>query len=160
MEGIAICFAYKGSQKFLYNWLHPIGGGISQDAWPKIVDALLTLIFMMWLGAWVFLFCTSRLLICRKWTQTYQCQHFTINSRISECAYECETRNAEPGIVTDSFRPTQRNPRGDEYGYVFGLPRVCQLGFGWVWKLTNSFLRSKPGPLAGYPDPLLKLSSH
>jgi len=39
MEGIAICFAYKGSQKFLDNWLHPIGGVISQDAWPKIVDA-------------------------------------------------------------------------------------------------------------------------
>jgi hypothetical protein len=47
-EGIAICFAYKGSQKFLYDWLQPIGGVISQDAWPKIVDAPLTLI-LPWL---------------------------------------------------------------------------------------------------------------
>ena len=38
MEGIAICFAYKGSQKFVYDWLHPIGGVISQDAWPKSCD--------------------------------------------------------------------------------------------------------------------------
>jgi len=27
-EGIAICFAYKGSQKFLSDWLQPIGGVI------------------------------------------------------------------------------------------------------------------------------------
>jgi len=44
MEGIAICFAYKGSQWWLYDWLQPIGGVISQEAWPKIVDAPLTLI--------------------------------------------------------------------------------------------------------------------
>ena len=49
-EGIAICFAYKGSQKFLYDWLQPIGGVISQDTWPKIVDAPLMLIFMMGQG--------------------------------------------------------------------------------------------------------------
>jgi len=47
-EGIAICFAYKGRQKFLYDWLQPIGGVISQDAWPTIVDPLLTLI-LPWL---------------------------------------------------------------------------------------------------------------
>jgi len=47
-EGIAICFAYKGGQGFLCDWLQPIGGGISQDAWPKIVDAPLTLI-LPWL---------------------------------------------------------------------------------------------------------------
>ena len=49
-EGIAMCFAYKRSQKFLYDWLQPIGGVISQDEWPKIVDALLTLTFMMGQG--------------------------------------------------------------------------------------------------------------
>jgi hypothetical protein len=42
-EGIAICSAYKGSLQFLYDWLQPIGGVISQDAWPQIVDAPLTL---------------------------------------------------------------------------------------------------------------------
>ena len=43
-EGIAISFAYQGSQKLLFDWLQPIGGVISQNAWPKIVDAPLTLI--------------------------------------------------------------------------------------------------------------------
>jgi len=47
MEGTAICVAYEGSQKFLYGWIHPIGGVISQDAWLKIVDTPLTLSFMM-----------------------------------------------------------------------------------------------------------------
>jgi len=56
-EGIAICFANKGSQKFLNGWLQPIGGVISQDTWPKIVDALLTLIFMMEQGGYCCLFC-------------------------------------------------------------------------------------------------------
>jgi hypothetical protein len=47
-EGIAICVAYKGSQNSLDDWLQPIRGVISQDAWSKIVDALLTLI-LPWL---------------------------------------------------------------------------------------------------------------
>jgi hypothetical protein len=42
--GIANCFAYNGSQKSLYDWLQSIRGVISQHAWPKIVDALLTII--------------------------------------------------------------------------------------------------------------------
>jgi len=47
-EGIAICFAYKGSLKLLYNWLQHIRGVIFQDAWPKIVNPPLTLI-VLWL---------------------------------------------------------------------------------------------------------------
>jgi len=31
--------------------------------------------------------------------------------------------------------------------------------FGRVWTRTDPFLRSKPGPLPGYPDPLLSLVS-
>jgi len=31
---------------------------------------------------------------------------------------------------------------------------------GQVWNRTDPFLRSKPGPLAGYPDPLLTLSKN
>jgi len=56
-EGIAICCAYKGSQQFLYDWLQPIRGVISQDAWPKIVDDPLTLIFLMGQGGYCYLFC-------------------------------------------------------------------------------------------------------
>ena len=52
MVGISICFAYKGGQNFLCDWLKPIGGEISQDAWPKIVDAPLTLILMMAQGGY------------------------------------------------------------------------------------------------------------
>ena len=49
-EHIALCFAYRGGQKFLYDWLQPMGGVISQDALPKIVDCPLTLIFTMGQG--------------------------------------------------------------------------------------------------------------
>jgi len=56
-EGIAICFAYKGSQKLLYDLLQPIGGVISHDAWARIVHAPLTLIFMMGQGGYCNLFC-------------------------------------------------------------------------------------------------------
>jgi len=59
-EGIAICFAYKGGQKYLYDWLQPIGGVISKDACPKIVDAPLTLIFMMGQGGYCNLFYLQR----------------------------------------------------------------------------------------------------
>jgi len=40
-----------------------------------------------------------------------------------------------------------------------GLARQESPGrvFGSVWNRTDPFLRSKPGPLAGYPDPLLTL---
>jgi len=69
-EGIAICFAYKGSLKFRYDWLQPVGGVISQDAWPKIVDAPLTLIFMMGQGGYCNLCCLKRLPIIPLWLTT------------------------------------------------------------------------------------------
>jgi len=59
-EGIAICFAYKDCQKFLYDWLQPIRGVISEDAWPQIVDAPLTLIFIMGQVGYCNLFCLWR----------------------------------------------------------------------------------------------------
>jgi hypothetical protein len=59
-EGIAIGFTYNGSQKFHYEWLQPIWGAISYDAWPKIVEATLTLIFMMGQGGYCHLFCLER----------------------------------------------------------------------------------------------------
>jgi len=43
-EGITVCFAYKGGKEFLSDWLQPIGGVISPDAWPKIVYAPLMVI--------------------------------------------------------------------------------------------------------------------
>jgi len=44
-EGIAIAFAYKGSQSFLYDCMQPIIHQMTQDARPKTIDAPLTLIF-------------------------------------------------------------------------------------------------------------------
>jgi len=108
-------------------WSHT--SHITEDARPNIVDALLTLIFRMWLGAWVFVFCTLTRLIRRKWTVTYKGQYFTINSSISECDHQCETWNTEPEIGTDRSTQTQRNPRVDGYGSGFGLPRVRRSGF-------------------------------
>jgi len=44
-------------------------------------------------------------------------------------------------------------------GTGLGLARPESAGrvFGWFWNRTDLFLRSKPGPLAGYLDPLLTL---
>jgi hypothetical protein len=159
MEGIAVCFAYKSSQKFLYDLLHPIGGVISQDAWPQIVDAPLTIIFIMWLGVWVFLFCTSRRQIRRKWTMTYQCQYFTINSSISKCDHKCETRNADPEIGTDRSSQTWRNPRVDRYRFWCGPPSVCRSGF---WTVLEPHWPSVPvqtQTAGGLPGPVANTRS-
>jgi hypothetical protein len=59
-EGNVICLAYKGCQKYLCDWLQPIGGVISQDSWRRIVDGPLTLIFMMGHGGYCYLFCLQR----------------------------------------------------------------------------------------------------
>jgi len=69
-EGIAICFAYKGTQKLLYDLLQPIGDVISQDAWPKIVDVPLMLILMMGQGGYCNLFCLSRQAKITLWLTT------------------------------------------------------------------------------------------
>jgi hypothetical protein len=75
------------------------------------------------------LFCTSRRLIRRKCTVTYQRQYFTINSSISECDNKYETRNAELEIATDGSSQTQQNPQVDGDGSGFDLPRVRGSGF-------------------------------
>jgi len=59
-EGIAICFAFKGSQWFLYDCLQPVAPHITQDTRPTIVDAPLTLIYKMGQGAFLFLFCLQK----------------------------------------------------------------------------------------------------
>ena len=121
----------------------------------RSVDALLTLIFRMWLGAWVCVFCTSRWLIRRKWTVTYKCQYFTINSSISECNHKCEIRNAEPEIGIDGSCQTLRNPCVDRYRSGFGPPRVSRSGL-WtdlepnrpVFAVQTRNAGGLPGPVA------------
>jgi len=45
-------------------------------------------------------------------------------------------------------------------GMGLGFTRQDAAGriFGRIWNRTDPFLQSKPGPLAGYPDPLLTLN--
>jgi len=50
-------FGYKGSQYLVYGYVQVITPQITQDTWPRIVDALLILIFMMGQGAFYILFC-------------------------------------------------------------------------------------------------------
>jgi len=88
----------------------------------------------------------------------YQCQYFTINNSISDCDHKYETRHAEPEIGTDGSSQTRRNPRVDGYGSGFGPQESGSQVFGRLWNQTDPFLWSKPGPLAGYPDPLLSLA--
>jgi hypothetical protein len=90
----------------------------------RSVDARLTLIVRMWLGASVSVFCTSRQLIRWKWTVKSPCQYFTINSGISECEQKCETRPAEPEIGPNRACQTRQNPGVDRYGSGIGAPRV------------------------------------
>jgi hypothetical protein len=72
-EGIAMCSAYNGGQKFHCDSLHPINSMITQDAWPKIVDGLLTLIFQMVQRGYCNLFCQRRQPKIPLWlTSTYR----------------------------------------------------------------------------------------
>jgi len=66
-EHDAIIFALQGSQYLVYEWLQPFAIEVTHHAQPKIVDALLTLIFRM--GQWRYglLFCHERLPVCWLW---------------------------------------------------------------------------------------------
>jgi len=108
----------------------------------------------MWLGAWVCLFCTSRRLIRRKWTVTYQCQYFTINSSISECDNKYETQNAEPEIGTDGSSQSRRKPRVDGYGSWFGPPRVSGSGFWTVLEPNRPVFAVQTPTAGGLPGPV------
>jgi len=47
MEGIAVCFPYKGGVNFIHDYLQPIGSVIIPDARPKTIDTPLMLIFQL-----------------------------------------------------------------------------------------------------------------
>jgi len=66
-EHLTFCFAYKGSQYFVYDYWQPIAPQITQDTWRRIVDALLMLISMMGQGAFHVLFCLQRQPILHLW---------------------------------------------------------------------------------------------
>jgi len=107
-EGITICFAYKGGQKFLYDWLQPIGSVIAQNASPKIVDPLLTLIFKMGQGLYCIVFCLSRRPNIPFWlTATYrQCVNRGRMSKNCWCSVDGDFQDAA-GWELRSVLPTK-----------------------------------------------------
>jgi hypothetical protein len=112
------------------------------------------LIFRMWLGLWICLFCTSRRLISWIWTVQYQCQYFTIDISISECDHKCETRNAEPEIGTHRSRKTWRIPRVDQQGTGFDLPRVSGSGVWPRLELNQPGFAVQTRSAVGLPGPI------
>jgi len=77
-------------------------------------------------------------------------------------AYLNATVNMKPETQNRRLEPTGLAKPGETRGLTGtgpGLARQESAGrvFGRFWNRTDPFLRSKPGPLAGYPDPLLTL---
>jgi len=77
-------------------------------------------------------------------------------------AYLNPTINVKPETQNRRLEPTGLAKPGETRGLTgtgLGLARQDSAGrvFGRFWNRTDAFLRSKPGPLVGYPDPLLTL---
>jgi len=73
------------------------------------------------------------------------------------------TINVKPKTKHRRFDPMGLAKPGETRGLIGTGPGLaCQesagQAFGRVWNRTDLFLRSKPGPLAGYLDPLLTLA--
>jgi len=69
----------------------------------------------------------------------------------------------KPETQNRRLEPTGLAKPGESCGLMGtgpGLARQESAGwvFGQFWIRTNPFLRSKPGPLVGYPDPLLTIA--
>jgi hypothetical protein len=64
-----------------------------------------------------------------------------------------QNRRFDPTGLAKPGKTHQLTGTGTRLGHQESAGRV----FGWVWNRTDPFLRSKPGPLAGYPDRLLTL---
>jgi len=78
-------------------------------------------------------------------------------------AYLNATINVKPETQNQRSEPTGLAKPGETRGLTGtgpGLARQESAGgvFGRFWNRTDPFLQSKPGPLAGYPDPLLTLA--
>jgi len=68
-----------------------------------------------------------------------------------------ETRNAKPEIGTDWSDPSRQKCWLTAMGPCLTRQEAADLVFGRIWNQTHSFWAYKPGPLAGYPSPLLTL---
>jgi hypothetical protein len=85
-----------------------------------------------------------------------------VNILLLTVAYLNATINVKPETQNRRLEPTGLVKPGETRGLTGtgpGLARQESAGrvFGRFWNRTDLFLRSKPGPLACYPDPLLTL---
>ena len=72
-EHFTFSFADKDSQLVVYDYVQPIAYKITHDTWPRIIDASLTLIFMMGQGACYHVFCLYKPPTLRLWLRaTYR----------------------------------------------------------------------------------------
>jgi len=88
--------------------------------------------------------------------------HTNVNILWLAVGYLNVTRNRKPEDKNQRLEQTGLAKSGKTHGLTgtgLGLacPKAAGRVFGWVWNQTEPFLRSKPGPLAGSPDPLLRL---
>jgi hypothetical protein len=72
------------------------------------------------------------------------------------------TINVKPETQNRRLEPTGLAKPGETRGLTGTGPCLARQEsagrvFGWFWNRTDPLLPSKPGPLAGYPDPLLTL---
>jgi len=69
-------------------------------------------------------------------TMMYQCQYCAINSRISECDHNRETRKPQLQIGNKGSSQTQQNAHADVTRYGCGLPTSCWSGVQISQKLN------------------------
>jgi len=84
----------------------------------------------------------------------FQWQYFMINSSISECDHQCETRNVEPEIGTNGSIPTRRNPRVAGSWSEFGSPSVSVSGPWTAPELNQSGFAFQTQTAGGLPGPV------
>jgi len=84
-ERFTFSFPYQGSQYSVYDYLQPVAPMVTQDTWPTIVDAPLTLIVKIGMGRYRHLFCLYR--------------QRTIPSRLSATYRRCDY----PGYMTKNL---------------------------------------------------------
>jgi len=92
----------------------------------------------------------------REWCTKVDILHITVTYLTA--TINRTTRKWEPETATDGSSQTRQTCRLTGTGT--GLARQESPGrvFGSFWNRTEPFFRSKPGPLAGYLDPLLTLT--
>jgi len=147
--------AYKNSQNNVYKQCQPFHAVINHDARPTIVYAPLMLIVKMGQGANLFLFRSLWRPMHPTQTLTYWIQNWVSSSSIWMAREIVQTNMqnlrlalmvaAQPGRTC---RLTGTGPglaHKEPTGRV--IERVCNQ--------TNQVFRSKTGPLASYPDPLV-----